>query len=734
VWSVQDTLLIFVVLVVAGSAIPSPVPATAPSAPIAQGDLPVAAAARLAGWYPIYRLGGAAWHLEVDGERGRIVVAVRYWGLDPNASGSSESSNLMVFDLSGNLLHNLSLSSSGVDIVDFDVDRSTGDAYVALRNGTIDRVDPGAGQLVKSWTYWSSLTAIAVQGGDLFVGPCCQRGSVMRLSGTTGAVVRNYTVAGQGDAASIAVDPAGRWFFVVLTAPLVGDIYRVDMTTGLSGRFGSGNDVVLSADGRRVWLCGWGALSWYWLANDTYAGSGVSCPEAPAENPGSGVLALASSGRFIVEAGDVGTFHVQAVGSEPAQASSVGWTADGTALVALAWSTAGYVIGLWDGDPWLNATDGQLLNSRTDPICYPLVTAGGVNESSIVLYRDEVAIGGGTFGMTEACFGSPGYPPVPPADGPHVGRITGLDRVGRILDDSVSFETDGTPPQLIITSAIATATSPYTLSGTVDDPHLLRVYAGNVPVTVSGRDWSVAVRLWIGNNTVGVGAEDTVGNTASNSVVVRYWPSFENRIVDEADRFQVSIPPEWRGYPDVSRSSVKFGAILLAPPEGTYVYNTSATVEARPRPGIDETQAAAYAEAIKGLQEVAKYAVNRPAFLQNTTVDGYPAARIRAMVGSNIIGTNTSATILTQTYVVSAAQGRVYVISMNISWMQSQYRETEDWILESFHVGSAALQPSPAAPSILLIGASTGGVSAVAVALFILWRRRARGSPPVGPG
>jgi len=691
----------------------------------------------LAGWYPLYRLGGAAWHLQVDGERGRILVAVRYWGLDPNASGSSESSNLMVFDVSGNLLHNLSLSSSSsVDIIDFDVDRSTGDAYVALRNGTIYRVDPGAGQLVASWTYWSSLTAIAVQRGDLFVGPCCQRGSVMRLSGTTGAVVRNYTVAGQGDAVSIAVDPAGRWFFVVLTAPLVGDIYRVDMTTGLSGgRFGSGNNVVLSADGRRVWLCGWGALSWYWLANDTYAEGRVSCPEAPAENPVSGVLALASSGRFIVEAGDVGAFHVQAVGSEPAQANSVGWTADGTALVALAWSTSGYVVGLWDGDPWLNAPDGQLMNSRTDPICYPLVTAGGVNESSIVRYRDGVAIGGGTFGMTEACFGSPGYPPVPPVDGPHIGRITGLDRVGRILDGRVSFETDGTPPQLIITSAIATATSPYTLSGTVDDPHLLRVYVGNVPATVSGRNWSAAVSLWIGNNTVGVGAEDSVGNTASNSLVVRYWPSFENRIVDETDQFQVSVPPGWRGFSDVWRSNVKFGAMLLAPPEGAYVYNTSATVEARPRPGIEETQAAAYAEAIKGLQEVAKYAVNRPTFLGNTTVDGHPAARIQAMVGSNIIGTNTNATILTQTYVVSAAQGRVYVISMNISWMQSQYRETEDWILQSFHIGSTSFLPFPAAsPILILIGASATAVSAAAAAVFILWRRRARRSPPVGPG
>src|SRR5207244_8132499 len=131
------------------------------------------------------------------------------------------------------------------------------------------------------------------------------------------------------------------------------------------------------------------------------------------------------------------------------------------------------------------------------------VTAGGLNASSIVVYRDGVPVGGGTPGMTDACFGSTGYPPLTLADGPHVGRISGMDRVGRTLNDSVSFETDGTPPQLIITSAIVTATSPYMLSGTVDDPHLLRVdVGGNTSATASGRKWSAAVDGCIGSNTL----------------------------------------------------------------------------------------------------------------------------------------------------------------------------------------------------------------------------------------
>ena len=54
------------------------------------------ATSRLAGWYPIYQINGAAWHLKVDGERGRVIVAARFWGLNPNVSGSSERYNLLV--------------------------------------------------------------------------------------------------------------------------------------------------------------------------------------------------------------------------------------------------------------------------------------------------------------------------------------------------------------------------------------------------------------------------------------------------------------------------------------------------------------------------------------------------------------------------------------------------------------------------------------------------------------
>src|SRR2546422_11307814 len=54
------------------------------------------ATSRLAGRYPIYQVNGAAWHLKVDGERGRVIVAARFWGLNPNVSGSSERYNLLV--------------------------------------------------------------------------------------------------------------------------------------------------------------------------------------------------------------------------------------------------------------------------------------------------------------------------------------------------------------------------------------------------------------------------------------------------------------------------------------------------------------------------------------------------------------------------------------------------------------------------------------------------------------
>src|SRR3989442_5172163 len=126
--------------------------------------------------------------------------------------------------------------------------------------------------------------------------------------------------------------------------------------------------------------------------------------------------------------------------------------------------------------------------------------------------------------------------------------------------------------------------------------------------------------------------------------------------------------------------------MVLAPPDGTCPYNTSATVRSESHPGINETQAVAYARAIEGLKQVSLFSVDRPYFVGNTTVDGHPAARIRAAVGSRIIGTGSLRADLIQTYVVSGNYSRVYVISFNVSWMQPQYKTAGDWIVQSFHI------------------------------------------------
>ena len=110
--------------------------------------------------------------------------------------------------------------------------------------------------------------------------------------------------------------------------------------------------------------------------------------------------------------------------------------------------------------------------------------------------------------------------------------------------------------------------------------------------------------------------------------------------------------------------------------------------------------------------------------VQNLTVDGHPAAQISANVGSNIIGINTTTATLLQTYVVSGEQGRVYVISFNVSWFQSKYSGTGEWILESFHIDSVApLAPRSPLPTIALIGL-VGSAAAVGAAAFLLWTRR----------
>jgi len=441
-----------------------------------------------------------------------------------------------------------------------------------------------------------------------------------------------------------------------------------------------------------------------------------------AENPVTGVFALAGSGRFIDVTGEVGTFHFQENVEGPWQAMAVGWSANGTALVALAWSLTDVTVGLWDGDPWLNATQGLLLNPHRDPICYPLVTVGGIDASSVILYRDGVELGRGTPRMTQACFGFDVNPnPIP--DGPHVGRIVGIDRVGRSLDAMVTFETDGTPPRLTITSANMTETVPYLFTGTVDEPHLGNVSVNDNPDMVSGRTWSSSLDLGVGNNTLGVSADDTLQNYATEAFVVRYWPRFERNLTSQDGLFRVSVPPGWTGSTPFAHAGVTFGAALFAPHDGSYVYNTSVTVVSHLRPGIEETQTVAYAEAMAGAKEVARYAWGSPGFFRNLTVDGHPATQISATVGSRTLGPNTTTATLFQTYIVSESQGRVYVVSFNVSWHQPKYAGTGEWILESFHIESAGPPLPPPPPIAIVLVAAVGGAATVGAAAFLFWTR-----------
>src|SRR5213594_4899959 len=113
---------------VSGAVFPGPRQTTDRTVHPALAGPPTTAASRLAGWYPMYQIsGGAAWHLKVDGERGRVIVAARFWGLNPNASGGAESYNLLVLDLSF-FIHNATTEIYTIpeEVIDFDIDRSTG--------------------------------------------------------------------------------------------------------------------------------------------------------------------------------------------------------------------------------------------------------------------------------------------------------------------------------------------------------------------------------------------------------------------------------------------------------------------------------------------------------------------------------------------------------------------------------------------------------------------------------
>src|SRR2546425_193826 len=111
---------------------------------------------------------------------------------------------------------------------------------------------------------------------------------------------------------------------------------------------------------------------------------------------------------------------------------------------------------------------------------------------------------------------------------------------------NATFEADGTPPSVALTSPSFTATLPYNMTGTVNDSHPDIVDVNGNLASVSGATWSAIVRqMHIGGNAIPVTAVDTLGNVRSTTFPIRYLPAHTNTVANATEHLFLFLPPGW---------------------------------------------------------------------------------------------------------------------------------------------------------------------------------------------
>ncbi len=711
---------------------PSGTPAT-PSAAVAP---------RLAGWHPVYTENGRASALALDSPRGRILltatfmVNVNYTNGTPNYR---QGYNLLVLNTSGGLQRNISLPF-GVfwgGPKSIALDPATGDAYVTgynftTGNGTIADVDPGTGSILHVWSYGMPLDILVYGGGYIVSASGSGSYPLVVVDAANGVVVGNLS-AYINQWADLVMDPSGTHVYA-FTYGLVGsgyaDVYKFTLPESYGTDLGiAGGSGAVSADGTRLYVCG-GVLYTYWFSNSTITTGPACSGTGMRTNPVTDVLALATSGLLVDANGTDGSFHIwdlDPTNGYTWQALDAAWTADGTELLAINGSISPIQIGTWDGASWLGGPQGILVNPHGDPICFPIVTAEGVQGNTVTLYRDGYVLGPGAPEMTSACFGNMTNTLLPLPDGVHTGRITGLDKIGQPFDATVTFQTDGTPPVIDILSPLTTGVSPYQLRGTLVESHPSLVTVDYHAVPLSGANFTFTFDLVIGNTSAHIWANDTLGNWATRDLVIRYWPSLLTNVTNAVEHFQISVPPGWNGTLSPPSSTGAVTANLTAP--GGWPYATAAVRAIRAT--LTEDQATAYAYALQYWNASPLPSQQPLPVITNLTVAGHPAAQF-----SYDLSVNRTYVHRLETFVVSGAWQRVYAIVIDVPYYAPAYGQTSDWILQSFVVAPGGVPPSGGTPPAagtefpwVLIGGAAAAVAAVAVAILLLWRR-GRGPHP----
>ena len=110
------------------------------------------------------------------------------------------------------------------------------------------------------------------------------------------------------------------------------------------------------------------------------------------------------------------------------------------------------------------------------------------------------------------------------AEGPNMFHFEATDAVGNMVWSDFTIELDTTPPALLVSGPGdgANVSEPnVVVFGTVDSGASVSV---NGVMAAAGTDWSVTVSLVEGANTIVVTATDSLGNTATETLVVNYVP------------------------------------------------------------------------------------------------------------------------------------------------------------------------------------------------------------------
>lgn len=677
----------------------------------AEGPVPEVPAVTpgLVDWHPRFRANLVYWDFGIDRGRDRVLVVGALRDVE-------RSVELLVLDTSGTVLANVSLARPGFAPT-LAVDPSSGHSYVTSHVSTIQRVDTMTGAVINVWTYPFAIQSMAVGAGRIYVGTGGD--PIQILDSTTGAVIGSLPGTPSVRYSDLILDPSGRWLLMSFGN---AQALAVDLTSGAMTTLPIGPATFTNSKEGLVYVCAristtFGGLLYSFLPqNGSLTYHGAACTGAMDENPVTGVV-IDARGNLLHPNGTVG--RVLFLGS--GRFAGMGWRADGASLVGVIDSAFSFEAGTWDGAPRLAVfpTGRELFSPRFFPYCFFLQSVTGMNTSTVRAYLDSSPTPL-SLDLADAfdCFPLDGLP-----DGFHTLRVMGTDLLNQQLDGFLNFETDGALPAIEIRSAVVQGDGSYALRGWANDSHLESVTVNGEPAALSGNEWSIRVRLLIGENEFLIRATDVPGNAVEVSRHVRYWPPYPSLVSNATGHFSIPVPPGWTSTAPVGLPTG--GGVTLYSPadaEGSVVVSVlslrdSAAV-ANPAYAVARVR-----ESISVIESLGATVIEEA---EAITIANHSAARLKAL-----LVTGSGGQIYVQTAVIVPEWERTILITAVIpeaAW--APHSEDLTWILEGMQIDPVPTTPATAGLPVLWIGSAATAIGAavgLAAEVFLL---RRRGRPP----